>query len=183
MWQYNYTNELYHYGVPGMKWGKRKARLETKVGKKFKKSGTYQGYADHYRNKGTEAYKKHDSAATAFEKSARRLDASGAHLRAEAARKTAAAIRSRGENIMKQQESYAAKYQAKADKLAEKASKYATKKNIDLGKKRIDSILKESRERGAQTIARNEQYQKEKNIRDNYGDSGLNVYRTATGRN
>ena len=46
MWEYNYTpspDELYHYGVPGMKWGRRKSRGHGGLGKYATKSRQLSG--------------------------------------------------------------------------------------------------------------------------------------------
>lgn len=46
MWQYNEMNELYHYGILGMKWGRRKSRRtisqDAKEARSLKKKKVYE---------------------------------------------------------------------------------------------------------------------------------------------
>lgn len=44
MWTYNHMDELYHYGVLGMKWGKRKAKSSSDSNRKSRRSRKSEDY-------------------------------------------------------------------------------------------------------------------------------------------
>lgn len=122
-WQPSYSNELYHYGVIGMKWGVRKARKQQSIADGFDKKKE-----DSLRRAGfteVEISKARKKANTVFDKKGVSLD----YRKKEAGEKAEAIRLNVNRKASSKLEKLNARYekkQAKADRQFEKAERKAS---------------------------------------------------------
>lgn len=149
------VNELYHYGVKGMKWGvrraeKRAARATRKVEKKLTRAGQLEGAARYVTNSAEKKARVEIRNAKNNEKVANQYASEGKRIRAGIARWAANESRKSAKEIRSQAREDAKVYLEKSKHYRQKASKIATKKNVSLGQDRVNDILKRSSREGYQ---------------------------------
>lgn len=161
MWQYNYTDELYHYGIPGMKWGHRKARpVSTDARsiyrmKKAKAKAEWQAAAKKYGSSNT----KEDN--YAYDRAADKYISD-----VKAAKK--AYENSRNAATKKSVKAYSKQYD-KASSMSDAADvEWAKTKELykKTGKNRIARILNNMSGKSAEVKAYSKQYDKASNMSD-----------------
>lgn len=161
--------ELYHYGVPGMRCGKRKAmRIENRATRKYKKAGVNLGKADYWKQSGNKTYKTYNAGAKTLENQSKKFEQKGNAIGAELAKRSASALREKGKSARAEKYALADRYSKKAEKNKEKAAKYTTKKRVDLGNKKIEGIIGESRKKGYEYAKGSERYGREQDMKEAY---------------
>lgn len=154
------NNELYHYGVKGMKWGVRRkrdkssgsdrkqARATRKVENAYAKAGAARGQADYILSKGRKQASRENSDARMLEKASKDYASQGKNIRAGLTRYAANIARSNAKDAMQKAKEEAEYFVQREKYMTVKAQTIATKKNVNLGKNRVNEILSSSRREG-----------------------------------
>lgn len=161
MWRIERNDELYHHGVKGQKWGKRryqnqdgsltpagKERYSKKLTKMYAQLGRTQGRAEYYKQKGKAVAKEQDKNAKLYEEHAKLYDSGGKHMAAAGYRMKSEQARAESKRIKEENQAMVRSCIARVEKMNTKISKLESKSGTKLGKDIVDSILKENKLKG-----------------------------------